>query len=70
MTGGLVHALSAEDIKDLKLAVRRLTRLWKNRPNLSAERAECRIRLVRILDVLNEFQDGCELRASERRPAP
>lgn len=67
---GPVHDLSAQDVKDLKLAVRRLTRLWRQRSNLSPERAACRVRLVRILDVLDQCPDGCELRATEPGQAP
>jgi transcriptional regulator GlxA family with amidase domain len=70
VTGGPVHSLSAEEVKDLKLAVRRLTRLWKQRPNLSPERAAQRKRLIRVRGVLDQYPDGCELRATEPRQAP
>jgi len=70
MTGGPLHRLSAEEVKDVKLAVRRLTRLWKQRPNLSPERAASRRRLIRVLGVLDEYPGGCELRAPEPEQAP
>jgi hypothetical protein len=69
VTRGPVHGLSAAEVKDVKLAVRRLTRLWK-RPNLSPDRAACRTRLIRVLGVLDEYPDGCELRANEPEHAP
>jgi hypothetical protein len=70
VTGAPLHGLSAEEVKDVKLAVRRLTRLWRQRPNLSPERAACRRRLIRVLDVLDEYPDGCELRATEPEQSP
>jgi len=70
VTAGPVHGLSAEEVKDLKLAVRRLTRLWRQRPNLSPERVACPARLIRVLDVLDDYPDGCELRATEPGRAP
>jgi hypothetical protein len=70
VTGAPVHGLSAEEVKAVKLAVRRLTRLWRQRPNLSPERAACRRRLIRVLYVLDEYPDGCELRAPEPDDAP
>ena len=70
MTGGSFHGLSADDVKDVKFAVRRLTRMWKQRPDLSPERVERRKRLVRVLAVLNEFPGGCVLRATEPDQTP
>lgn len=56
--------LSRDDVKAVKFAVRRQLRRWRDH-ELEPGRRQQRDRLVRVLDVLERFPDGCELRQLE-----
>jgi hypothetical protein len=57
-------SLSSEEIKAMKFAVRRQLRRWRD-SELAPERQLRRDRLACVLDVLEQFPGGCELREPE-----
>jgi hypothetical protein len=56
--------LSRDEIKAVKFAVRRQLRRWRNH-ELDPERQQRREQLAGVLDLLEQFPDGCELRRLE-----
>jgi len=56
--------LSRDDVKAVKFAIRRQLRRWRDH-DLEPGRRQQRDRLVRVLDLLEQFPDGCELRQLE-----
>jgi hypothetical protein len=56
--------LSRDEIKAVKFAVRRQLRRWRDH-ELDPERRQRREQLAGVLDLLEQFPDGCELRRLE-----
>jgi hypothetical protein len=57
-------SLSSEEVKAMKFAVRRQLRRWRD-SDLAPERRLRRDHLACVLDVLEQFPGGCELRELE-----
>jgi hypothetical protein len=64
MTKTQEACLSRDDVKAVKFAIRRQLRRWRDH-DLEPGRRQQRDRLVRVLDLLEQFPDGCELRQLE-----
>jgi hypothetical protein len=56
--------LSREEIKAIKFAIRRQLRRWRDQ-ELEPERRQRREQLAAVLELLEQFPDGCELRRQE-----
>jgi hypothetical protein len=64
MTTTQEACLSRDEIKALKFAVRRQLRRWRDH-ELEPERKRRREHLVGVLELLERFPAGCELRRLE-----
>jgi hypothetical protein len=56
--------LSRDEIKAVKFAIRRQLRRWRDH-ELEPERRQRREQLAEVLDLLEQFPEGCELRRLE-----